>query len=129
VEGEHERELIRLAVEGLNTGGVRDGVFHPEAEIVPLRAAIEATSYRGPDAPARFVEEVYASWSELRLDVRETVLAGDAALVVCGMHAVGRATGATAETEIGLALRFADGMIVWARAYADPAEARRVAGV
>jgi ketosteroid isomerase-like protein len=54
-----------------------DQLLAPDAEIVPVRAALEGTTYRGRDAASQYVAAVEESWEALRWEVDEVREAGD----------------------------------------------------
>jgi hypothetical protein len=58
---------LRAAVEAFNErdGSKFDRLLAPDAEIVPVRAAIEGTTYRGTDAASQYVAAVDESWESL----------------------------------------------------------------
>ena len=61
-------ERMRGAMEAFNRrdGAAFDGFLAGDAEIVPVRAALEGTTYRGPDAGTQYCTAVIQSWDELR---------------------------------------------------------------
>ena len=72
-------------------GGKFDQLLAPDAEIVPVRAAIEGTTYRGCDAATQYVAAVDDSWESLRWELDEVREAGD---FVLGLgHIRGRGEG------------------------------------
>jgi len=67
----------------------------PNAEIIPLRAALEGTVYRGENAFAEFWEAVDETWETIRIDADEIVDGGDRVLII------GRLRGRARGTEVG----------------------------
>lgn len=72
-------EAMRAAMAAFNR---RDGeafgaVFAEDAEIVPVRAAVDGTVYRGPDAGAQYCAAVEDSWENLRWEIEELREGGD----------------------------------------------------
>jgi hypothetical protein len=63
-------------------------VWAAEPEIVPMRAALEGRSYRGPDALEEFRAASMETWSELHLDLDE--LEGDGPRYLCSGMLRGR---------------------------------------
>jgi ketosteroid isomerase-like protein len=66
-------EIVRAALDAFNR---RDGEgfgarLAENAEIVPVRAALEGTVYRGRNAGAEYCDAVEASWADLRWEVEE----------------------------------------------------------
>jgi|SRR5215211_3807094 len=66
-------EAVRAAMEAFNRrDGVAFGAFlAKDAEIVPVRAVLEGTVYRGHDAAAGYCAAVEASWEDLTWDIEE----------------------------------------------------------
>src|SRR5688572_18315051 len=63
----------------------------PEVEIVPLRAAMEGTVYRGNDAVSRFFAESDEAWEDLKLEDVEIREVGGRVLAFATLRARGRA--------------------------------------
>jgi hypothetical protein len=66
-------ERTRQALEYFNRGD-REALWAmaaPNAEIIPLRAALEGTVYRGENAFAEFWEAVDETWETLRIEADE----------------------------------------------------------
>ena len=63
-------ELARRMIEWFNARDTDALQAHltDDVEIVPLRAAIEDTVYRGPGAAAAFAADSDESWEEIRFD-------------------------------------------------------------
>lgn len=73
---EENVETMRAAMEAFNQ---RDGegfgaLLASDAEIVPVRAALEGTVYHGPDAAVQYCAAVDESWENLRWEVEEMPL-------------------------------------------------------
>src|SRR2546421_11483829 len=66
-------EIMRAAIDAFNRrDGEGFGAFlADDAEIVPVRAALEGTVYRGPDAATQYCAAVEASWENLTWAVEE----------------------------------------------------------
>jgi hypothetical protein len=50
-------------------------VLAEDAEIVPVRAAVDGTVYRGPDAGAQYCAAVEESWENLRWEIERSTKA------------------------------------------------------
>jgi ketosteroid isomerase-like protein len=124
-------EMVRQATEALNRldAGALAALLTPDAEIVPLRAAMEETVYRGPRAAADFVADVRESWQDLHLDETEIRDLGEHALAFGVMRARGRLSGAPLETQLAWVVHFREGLITSVRTFTDLAKAREAAGV
>lgn len=97
---------------------------HPD--IAGLRAALEETSYAGPDAIRRFWADATEIWSDLRVDIEE-IDARDNIAIVRGMwHGRGRQSGVDVERELGFRFRFEAGRIAGFRTFINPEEAGQI---
>ena len=70
-------------------------VWADEPEIVPLRAALEGQSFRGPDAVAEFRAASLDAWSELGLELQ--AVEGEGPRYLCSGVLRGRGRGSGAE--------------------------------
>jgi ketosteroid isomerase-like protein len=84
-----------------------EALSSPSVEVVPLRAALEGTAYRGADALARFWSDSTESWEELAVEVESLTESGDDCVVAVGrLRGRGRETGANVDTLVGWVVRF-----------------------
>lgn len=124
-------EIVRSILRAWNEGDVDLIVasMSEDAELVPLRAQLEGTSYRGREGARAFWDDMHAEWVDLDLLIDEIHDLGDLVLVLGGLVARGRASGIDIDVPIGQLWRLRDGAVTWMKAYSDPAEARRDAGL
>jgi ketosteroid isomerase-like protein len=124
-------ETVRRATDAFNRGDVDalGALLTPDAEIVPLRAAMEETTYQGPQAAAAFLSDSHESWESLHLEESEIRDLGECVLAFGVLRARGRSSGVDVEVRLAWAVRFRDGLITSIRTYTDPAEAIEAAGV
>ena len=103
-------ETIRRGVAALNRGDV-DGMaatLDPDVELVPLRAVLDGTSYRGHEGLRRWMDDMVEDWTrfEIALDeVRE--LRPGRVLVRATMRMRGRSSGVALDSPRRLAVRHA----------------------
>ncbi|MGA8927221.1 MAG: hypothetical protein WB462_13450 [Solirubrobacterales bacterium] len=64
---EENVEIVRTAMEAFNRRDAKTFAAYlaEDAEIVPMRAALEGTVYRGPDAASQYCAAVEESWDNL----------------------------------------------------------------
>jgi ketosteroid isomerase-like protein len=124
-------EIVRAIVHCFNErDGVGFGAFlAPDAEIVPVRAALEGTVYRGSDAAAQYCAAVDETWQDLRWEVEEIRDGGTWTLALGHIRGNGRASDATIDARAGWVARFRDGLVIDFQTYADRAEALRAVGL
>ena len=124
-------ETMRAAMEAFNR---RDGEgfaaqLADDAVIVPVRAAVEGTVYRGPDAAAQYCAAVDDSWEDLEWDVEEIRDGGDWVLAMGRIRGEGRNSGAAIDARAGWVARFHDGVITDFHTYADRTQALEAVGL
>ena len=124
-------ELARRFVEWFNAVDVEAAQAHSTAdvELVPLRAAMEDTAYRGPRAFAAFDADTTESWTERRFDVEEVRDAGERVVLIGRVFASGRLTGAEVSARLAWLFEFRDGRLSRGRNYLDIADALHAAGL
>jgi len=86
-------EIIRAGVEALNRGDV-DGLaeaLDPDVELVPLRAVLDGTVYRGHEGMRRWLADMGEDWTRFELDLQEVrELEGGQVLVRATMRLRGK---------------------------------------
>jgi ketosteroid isomerase-like protein len=100
-----------------------------DAEIVPVRAALEGTVFRGRDAAAQYCAAVEETWENLIWEV-EDLRDGESWVLALGrIRGLGRGSGATIDARGGWLVRFRDGLITRFRTYPDRTEALEAVGL
>jgi ketosteroid isomerase-like protein len=128
---EENVESVRAVVEAFNRRDVKalEAFFATDAEIVPVRAAFEGTSYGGPDAAKQWVAAVDESWEELLVEIEETRDGGDRILALGRIRGQGRESGARIDVEAASVAYFRDGLITALHNYTNLAAAVEAAGL
>lgn len=99
---------------------------HPELEFWPQGTAARTgrdEPYRGHDGLRRYFADVDAAWEELRVEPAELRVAGQG--VVAFGRVLGRADGQDLELPAIWVWKLRDGLVVYVRAVATAADARR----
>lgn len=122
---------MRRAIDAFNRHDVRqvEGLFARPAEIVPLRAALEDTVYRGADAVADFFADSDKSWESIRYEIKDVNDLGDVLVFRARLQGRGLASGANVDTDVTSIVRLRDGKIASWRSYHDHAKALVAAGL
>jgi ketosteroid isomerase-like protein len=124
-----DEDTVRAGLAALNRGDV-DGMLatlHPEAEMIPLKAVLEGTVYRGHEGLRRWLADMYEDWEDLRIDVEEVrALTDGRVLVLARFHAQGRSSGVLLDQPAAWICRLVDGQVAKLRFYPD-AEAAEAA--
>lgn len=124
-------EIVRSTLDAWADGDVEAMVapFATDCELIPLRAQLEGTPYRGREGARRFWDDLHADWEELMLPVDEIRDLGDRVVVLGRLVARGRTSGVDLDVPIGHLWELRDGEIVRMRAFSDPDEALRAGAV
>ena len=89
-------ETIRRGIAALNSGDV-DGMastLDPDVELVPLRAVLDGTSYRGHEGLRRWMDDMAEDWTRFEVAVDEVrELTPGRLLVLATMRLRGRSSG------------------------------------
>jgi ketosteroid isomerase-like protein len=122
---------LQTAIEAFNRreGTKFDQLLASDAEVVPVRAALEGTTYRGGGAGSQYCAAVDDAWESLIWEVDEIREVGEIAVAVGHIRGKGRETGATIDTSGGWVAHFDDGLIIHFRTYTDRKEALEAAGL
>ena len=124
-------DVMRKAMEAFNRrdGQTINALLSANAEIVPVRAAVEGTVYRGNEAGEEYCRAVDAAWENLRWELDEMHHDGDWVLAVGWIRGVGRGSGAAIDARAGWVAHVRDGLITRFQTYADRAEALEAVGL
>jgi ketosteroid isomerase-like protein len=126
---EERVELARRLIELFNAGKreALKRITAEDAEIVPLRAALEGTVYRGPDALDQFWAAIDESWETVRMDPDEIMQRGERVLVVGRLQGRGRQSGMDVDSPMAWVMTFENGKVASVRTYVSVAAAREAA--
>ena len=124
-------ETMRAAMEAFNRRDAKGfGAFLAvDAEIVPVRAALEGTVYRGPDAAAQYCAAVDESWENLRWEIEEMRDGGSWVLALGRIRGGGRGSGAAIDAMAGWVAHFRDGVVRSFHTYAERGKALEAVGL
>ena len=100
-----------------------------DVEIVPLRAEIEDTVYRGPGAAAAFAADSDESWEEIRFDAEALRDGGERVVAIGQLSGRARSTGAEVSARLAMLFEFRGGQLSTARSYSDVGEPSETAGL
>jgi ketosteroid isomerase-like protein len=128
---EEQVQIGTRAIRAFNEHDVEgcQALFASDAEIVPLRAALEGTVFSGPDAVARFFEASDETWQTISVEV-ERVREAEAAVVFEGrLVGQGRGSGAKVDGPITWVLTFDGDKIKTFRSYRNRNEGLKASGL
>ena len=111
--GAGREEMVRRAIEAFNVGDVEPlrEICSEQLRVVPLRAALEDTTYEGPTAIDQFWEATRESWSEMRLEIAQFDTEGDRVLARGVFKGTARTSGAPVQTAATFVFTFRDGLV------------------
>jgi ketosteroid isomerase-like protein len=124
-------DIMRAALEAFNArdGAAFDALLDAEAEIVPVRAALEGITFRGPDAASRYCAAVDESWEELKWEVEEIRDLGGSVIALGHIRGRGRDSGIGIDARGAWVSHLRDGRIARFQTYSDRAEALAATGL
>jgi ketosteroid isomerase-like protein len=124
-------DVMRTAMEAFNhrDGTGFDAVLATDAEIVPVRSALEGTVYRGRDAGSQYCTAVEQTWDDLRWEVEEMRVGAGWVIALGRIRGQGHDTGVAIDSKAGWLAHFRDGLITRFQTYADRAKALEAAGL
>lgn len=105
-------EVVREAQESWNRGetAVREEIWHPDVEFLPLRSATEG-GYRGVSGIEAFVSDTLAVFEKFEVNYEYADL-GDQVLAWGTIHLRARGSGLETDIQTGGLFDFRDGKIV-----------------
>jgi len=123
-------EIVRRGIEAYN-GSDLDALLelsHPDICMVPVRALLEGSEYRGHDGVRRFLADMDEDWAEREISATEMRDLDGRVLVLGTFRAVGRASGTEVVQPVSWMAELRDGRLALLRAYTDQDAALRDAG-
>ena len=127
---EKDLEIIRAGVEALNRGDVGglEAALDPDVELVPLRAVLDGTVYRGHEGMRRWLADIGEDWTryELQLAALKELKSGQV-LVEATMRLRGR-SGVAVDSPAAWLCEVRGGRVSRIRFFADAETALAAAG-
>lgn len=124
-------DTIRTGLDALNRRDI-DGMLanlQPDAEMVPLRAVLDGTVYRGHDGLRQWLADMAEDWDDLRIETEELRdLQGGRVLVLGRFHARGKSSGVNLDQPAAWICETAGGKMARIRFFEDAAAALSAAG-
>jgi len=114
-------ETIRAGLAAVNRRDVNGmlATLHPDAEMVPAKAVLEGSVYRGHEGLRRWVDEMAEDWDDFHIDPREVRgLEGGRVLVLGRFQARGK-SGVTMDQPAAWICELEAGKVTRIRFYAD----------
>jgi ketosteroid isomerase-like protein len=115
-------DTIRAGLAALNRKDI-DGMLEtlqPDAELVPLRAVLEGTVYRGHEGLRQWLADMAEDWDDLRIDTDEVrALEAGRVLLLGRFHARGKSSGVVLDQPAAWICELTGGKVARIRFYAD----------
>ena len=124
-------DIMRTALEAFNSrdGARFDALLDESAEIVPVRAAIDGPTFRGPRAASQYCAAVDDSWVALRWEVEEIRDLGGRVIALGRIQGRGRDSGAGIDARGAWVADLHDGLITRFQTYSDRSKALDAVGL
>ena len=124
-------DVMREAIDAFNRrdGKAFDALLVDDAEIVPVRAALEGTVYRGADAGSQYCAAVDTSWENLAWEVEEFRSGEFWVLALGRIQGSGRESGVVIDARGAWRAHFRAGLITHFRTFPDRSEALKAVGL
>jgi ketosteroid isomerase-like protein len=125
-------EIIKSLLEAFNRRDAEAiiALQHPEAEFVPVTAAMEGRVYSTPEEIREFIRAIDLDWDVFQTYPEEFFEIGDRALALGSWRARGRGSGLDFDSySCGWVVSVRDGLAYRWRTYTDRAEAVEALGV
>ncbi len=113
------KDIVREFMATARRGDVETlrALFHPEFRIVEADGLPYGGTRRGVEGLLGLVHEVFSTWKDCRVEVRQLVAEDDCVIVLAEMSGVGRADPQPFRVPIAELYRFEDGRIVEIRPF------------
>src|SRR5262249_48495351 len=124
-------DIVRTALAAFNNrdGAAFDALLDRHAEIVPVRAALEGITFRGPDAASQYCAAIEESGEEVRWEVEDVRDLGDRVIALGHIQGRGRDSGAEIDATGAWVADLRDGLITRFHTYSDRAKALEDVGL
>jgi ketosteroid isomerase-like protein len=124
-------EVMRRALHAFNKrDGDTFGVLLAEnAEIIPVRAALEGVTFRGGAAGAQYLAAADETWDDLQWEVDEIRDGDDWVLALGRIRGKGRDSGVAIDTRAGWVACFHAGLITRFETHSDYGKALKAVGL
>jgi ketosteroid isomerase-like protein len=120
---EHDLEVIRRTMEGVNAGTLDPGSYDPEVEFTTMPTGPMQSTYRGFAGVQAALANLQEVWEKITVEERELFETGGAIVAVFVFRLRGRGSGVELEDEEAWTYRMRNGRIWKIGQYASKAEA------
>ncbi len=127
-----EVEIVSELIEAWNAGPEAiqrvKGLLAEDAQMRPLRAQLEATTYLGPEGLVRFYADLHVDWDDLTLVIEELRARPGVVVALLRLCARGRTSGVELDIPVGVVWTVEGGLVRRGESFSDQDEALRAAG-
>jgi ketosteroid isomerase-like protein len=124
-------DLVQRVVQAFNhhDAPALQALCTADVELLPVRAALEDSAYRGPTAVAEMFMDFDESWDGLNFEIEEVRDADDHVLVTARLRGRGRVTGVAVDARLYPVMSFREGLLAGMRTYTDREDALAAVGL
>ena len=123
-------EVVRRTYEAFDRREVYLDIWDPKVEFRPAMAgAVEGKVYRGHSELRHYFDDLFESFSQVRVDNPEFRDLGDRVLVLYSLRVQGHDSDLAIDQPGAALYELRDGKIVWASSFLSQTEALEVAGL
>jgi ketosteroid isomerase-like protein len=125
-------EIVRAGLDAWNRRDVAAviEILDPDAELVPMRAVLEGTVYRGPKGFQTFLQDMGEDWEHFHLEPDDFRAIDETRVLVLGrVLGRGRASGMDVEAPAAWVCELHDGKVTRVQFYANPEAAQADLGL
>ena len=126
---ENVETLLRQYEQFARDGGIVADIYAPDAEWMAAREDPDAATHRGVEAIGAYFAQWFGAFEESKLQVVETIDAGDKVFAWVTFSGRGIRSGAPVELQQAQIFSFRDGKVVRVEEYFDRAEGLEAAGL
>jgi uncharacterized protein len=114
-------ETIRAGLAAVNRRDVEGmlSTLHPDAEMVPAKAVLEGSVYRGHEGLRRWVDEMAEDWDDFHIDPHEVRGLEEGRVLVLGRFQARGKSGVTMDQPAAWICELTAGKVARIRFYAD----------
>ena len=130
------QENVEIVAQGYarfaETGELNEEGTHPDFvwDMSTFAGWPERQTYEGADGAGEFLASWTEPWDDWELEIEELIDAeGDEVIAVIRQHGTSKSTGLEVDMQFAQLWTIRDGKYLRMRMYADPAEAKRAAGL
>lgn len=134
----HLRKLVIRSAVSISYGAANRGDYEPPFALYVADSAFEVprqlaglgkSGARGPQARLDWQRQWIEEWGEFQFELDEMIDTGDRIVITGRIHGAGRSSGAAVDSDWGICLTLAGGLVMREQVFLDRSEALEAAGL